>query len=184
MMNNKQAYVYTFTPNGGIKEYHGKFRKEKWDGNWMFDKDEGGYLTTVSPIEGLAFGFSVWFSEPNYEGAKKAFSERAEKLKDEYLAKAINQESHILKGHKRSKTDSVSKCPYCGKQFRMTTERYLSYYRAKDRGEEYAITQCRHCGKYFRYINVTPEYVRETGEPATLTMEAYQYRMRQKKYGF
>lgn len=21
-MNNKQAYVYTFTPNGGIKEYH------------------------------------------------------------------------------------------------------------------------------------------------------------------
>ena len=161
-MNNKQAYDYTFTPNGGIKEYHGKFRKEKWDGNWMFDKDEGGYLTTVSPIEGLAFGFSVWFSEPNYEGAKKAFSERAEKLKDEYLAKAISQESHILKGHKRS----------------------LSYYRAKDKGEEYAITQCRHCGRYFRYINVTPEYVRETGEPATLTMEAYQYRMRQKKYGF
>ncbi|MCR5704230.1 MAG: hypothetical protein K6G85_06370 [Eubacterium sp.] len=183
-MNNKKAYVYTFTPNGGIKEYHGKFRKEKWDGNWMFDKDEGGYLTTVSPIEGLAFGFSVWFSEPNYEGAKKAFSDRAEKLKDEYLAKAISQESHILKGHKRSKTDSALKCPYCGKQFRMTTKRYLSYYRAKDKGEEYAITQCRHCGKYFRYINVTPEYVRETGEPATLTMESYQYRMRQKKYGF
>lgn len=29
--------------------------------------------------------------------------------------------------YKRSKTDSVLYCPYCGRTFRMTTERYLHH---------------------------------------------------------
>lgn len=59
--------------------------------------------------------------------------------------------------YKRKKGDTALKCPYCGHQFRMTTERYLSQ---KDK-DGYAITDCKNCGKYFKYINVGAKYARE-----------------------
>ena len=97
---NMRAYVYTLTHNGGLKEYTGYFKSSKYDHCWMFIKDSGGYLTTVYPIEGTAYGQSIWFNTPNPEGAIKAFSERALRLKEEYTAKCINQERYILKQNK------------------------------------------------------------------------------------
>lgn len=97
-LTGTRAYVYTFTNIGGLKEYTGIFGGEKFDGNYMFYKDVGGYLTTVPPKEGVAFHRSIWFREPNPEAARKAFSDRAMRLKYEYLMKSIRQERDILKG--------------------------------------------------------------------------------------
>jgi len=92
------AYVYTLTKNGGLKEHHGTFRCPKdYSPCWVFDKDDGGYLTTVYNKEGVVYGQSVWFRSPNKEKARKLFSERAKRLKEEYLDKCIREEQWILK---------------------------------------------------------------------------------------
>ena len=67
----------------------------------------------------------------------------------------------VLK-YKRTKNDSPLYCPYCGKQFRMTLDRYLSYY--KQAPHE---TICRGCGKRFFYINIGAKYARENNISAT-----------------
>ena len=72
--------------------------------------------------------------------------------------------------YKRSKTDSVLYCPYCGRTFRMTTERYFASYRARDNGSGYALTKCNTCGKPFYFKNLTPESVR-SGARAILKLE-------------
>lgn len=97
-----EAYVYTLTRVGGLKEHHGTFRcpKDDYRPCWVFDKDDGGYLTSVYHKEGVVYGQSVWFREPNKEKARKLFSERALKLKEDYLNKCIREESWILKGEK------------------------------------------------------------------------------------
>ena len=95
-----EVYVYTMTPIGGLKEHHGVFGRPNCYNNrfWMFYKDKGGYLTHVPNREGMAYNKAVWFMQPNPEGALKAFSERARKLKEKYMAQAIDQEHLILKG--------------------------------------------------------------------------------------
>ena len=72
--------------------------------------------------------------------------------------------------YKRSKTDSVLYCPYCGRTFRMTTERYFASYRARDSGVGYALTNCNYCKKLFYFKNLMPETVR-SGARAILKLE-------------
>lgn len=70
----------------------------------------------------------------------------------------------------RSKTDSVLYCPYCGRTFRMTYERYRASYEAYRRHEQYALTDCKACKKKFWFWNITPEKVR-TGFKAVMKYE-------------
>lgn len=77
-----------------------------------------------------------------------------------------------MEKYKRSKTDSVLYCPFCGHGFRMTTARYFASYRAKDRGELYTETSCNYCAQVFYFRNITPESVR-AGHKAIITPEEY-----------
>lgn len=77
-----------------------------------------------------------------------------------------------MKKYKRSKTDSVLYCPFCGHGFRMTMERYFASYRARDRGESFTRTSCNHCAQVFYFRNITPEYVRN-GHKAILKPDEY-----------
>lgn len=72
--------------------------------------------------------------------------------------------------YKRSKTDSVLYCPYCGRSFRMTMERYFAQYKAQETEFKYALTSCNHCAKVFYFRNLTPESVR-SGARAILKYE-------------
>lgn len=94
-----EGYVYTLTRIGGLKEYHGTFGRISYKGR-MFYKDKGGYLTSAPVNEGEVFNSSVWFSERNMEGARKAFSERAERIREQYMDKCKQQEQYILKAKK------------------------------------------------------------------------------------
>lgn len=63
--------------------------------------------------------------------------------------------------YKRSKTDSVLYCPFCGHGFRMTMQRYFDTYKARDRGEAFTRTSCNYCAQVFYFRNITPESVRQ-----------------------
>ena len=76
-----------------------------------------------------------------------------------------------MERYKRSKTDSALYCPYCGRGFNMSYERYRAYSDAKRKGLRYAITACRACKKDFYFRNCTPQFVRETGIKAVMTLE-------------
>lgn len=80
----------------------------------------------------------------------------------------------------RTDHDSPLYCPYCGRQFRMTTERYLSYGRSKVDG--YALTECRHCGKKFRYKNISRATALKQGVRATFTLEEFERSRRMNLY--
>ncbi len=73
--------------------------------------------------------------------------------------------------YRRSKTDSASYCPYCGKGFNMNRDRYYALYEAHRDGKQYAVTSCKACHKYFYFMNCTPRYVRETGTRAVYKFE-------------
>lgn len=77
-----------------------------------------------------------------------------------------------MQKYKRSKTDSVLYCPFCGHGFRMTYERYFASYRARDRGELYTRTSCNYCAQVFYFRNLTPETVR-SGVRAILKPDEY-----------
>lgn len=62
--------------------------------------------------------------------------------------------------YKRSKTDSVLYCPFCGHGFRMTMERYFASYNARKRGELFTRTSCNYCAEVFYFRNIAPETVR------------------------
>lgn len=76
-----------------------------------------------------------------------------------------------MERYKRSKTDSVLYCPYCGRSFNMCYERYKACYDARRKGSKYAITSCRACRKQFYFRNLSPQYVRETGVRAVMKIE-------------
>ena len=95
-----EGYVYTLTRIGGLKEYHGTFGGITYKMTYKFYKDDGGFLTGVPINEGEVFNSSVWFSERNMEGARKAFSERAERIREQYMDKCKQQEQYILKAKK------------------------------------------------------------------------------------
>lgn len=81
--------------------------------------------------------------------------------------------------YKRTKSDSPLKCPYCGKQFRMTNDRYKTYYswtsglRGEDRIRKVYPTVCKKCGKIFKFRNISKAYANEINEPATFKMEDF-----------
>ena len=75
--------------------------------------------------------------------------------------------------YKRTKTDSVLYCPFCGHGFRMTMNRYLDSYKSLDRGEPYTRTSCNYCANVFYFRNITPDYVRQGYKPI-LTPEEYE----------
>lgn len=91
-----EGYVYTLTYNGGLKEHHGTFGRITYKGR-MFYKDKGGYLTSTPVNEGEVFNSTIWFSERNMEGARKVFSERAKRTRNQYMDKCVRQEHYILK---------------------------------------------------------------------------------------
>ena len=72
-----------------------------------------------------------------------------------------------MEKYKRSKTDSVLYCPYCGKTFRMTYDRYMAAFEAYRRRELYALTECKACHESLWFRNLTPEAVR-SGKRAVL----------------
>ena len=74
--------------------------------------------------------------------------------------------------YKRSKTDSVLYCPFCGHGFRMTMERYFASYKARDNGEDFTRTSCNYCASVFYFRNIMPESVRK-GFKAILKPEEY-----------
>lgn len=74
--------------------------------------------------------------------------------------------------YKRTKSDSPLKCPYCGKQFRMTMDRYLAY--SKKPLFKFNTTECKGCKKEFYYRNLSAAYVRETGKKAVMTKEEFE----------
>jgi hypothetical protein len=77
--------------------------------------------------------------------------------------------------YRRSKTDSASYCPYCGKGFNMNRDRYWALYDARKQGRQYGLTSCKACHKYFYFMNCTPKFVRETGVHAVLKFEEAPY---------
>ena len=94
------VYVYTINyKTGKITERYGLLsNRVKWDdAHQFFEKGTAHYLTNVSGKEGEPRGASIWFRKPNPEAAKKAFSDRARKMKQLYLDKAINEEHRIMK---------------------------------------------------------------------------------------
>ena len=96
----EEAYVYTLTRIGGLKEYHGKLGHITYKMTYQFYKDEGGYLTSVPINEGEVFNACVWFKERDIERARKAFSDRAEKIRNQLMDKCVKQEQLILKAKK------------------------------------------------------------------------------------
>ena len=70
--------------------------------------------------------------------------------------------------YKRTKNDSVLKCPYCGRQFTMNG-RALDY----QHEPKFDLNQgvCKHCGSSFFYVNVSAKYAREHGLVATYRIE-------------
>ena len=62
--------------------------------------------------------------------------------------------------YKRTKTDSVLYCPFCGHGFRMTMERYFASYRSRDNGDLFTTTSCNYCYQVFYFRNITPKSVR------------------------
>lgn len=79
--------------------------------------------------------------------------------------------------YKRTKSDSPLKCPYCGKQFTMNYQRYISYergdcwWKALTNTIPRSTTTCKGCGKEFRYRNISAKTAREYGIRATFKME-------------
>lgn len=65
-----------------------------------------------------------------------------------------------MERYKRTKSDSVLKCPYCEKQFNVGVFHDNKGYRA-----------CKGCGKTFYYINYSKAYCTKTGKKATYTIE-------------
>jgi len=57
-------------------------------------------------------------------------------------------------------------CPYCGKNFNMTYDRYMRYSHKPPFQPQRTI--CKHCGEWFWYRNITPKFERETGIKAVL----------------
>ena len=98
-LTGTKAYVYTLTKNGGFKEWHGTFRESKYGRCYIFDKDGGGYLTSVPEKEGVVYHSCIWYREPNPDQAKKEFSAKTLKIRDEMMEKCKRYEQYILKGN-------------------------------------------------------------------------------------
>lgn len=80
--------------------------------------------------------------------------------------------------YKRSKTDSVLYCPFCGHGFRMNMQRYFDTYKARDRGEAFTRTSCNYCAQVFYFRNIAPESVRQ-GFKAILKPDDYKLYMKE-----
>lgn len=65
-----------------------------------------------------------------------------------------------MERYKRTKSDSVLKCPYCGRQFNVGVFHENRDYKT-----------CKGCGKIFYYINYSKAYCDKTGKKATYTLE-------------
>ena len=68
--------------------------------------------------------------------------------------------------YKRKKGDTPFFCPYCGKETKMTNDRYLAYSHARNRGN-IPKTVCLGCEKVFYFMPYTAEYCRTHNTRAT-----------------
>ena len=91
-------YAYTLNyKTGRITERTGEF--ERWilhsGKTWMFREVIDGkptrkYLTSLSRCEGTVRGSTIWFFEPNMEGALNAFKEKSREMGKDYFNKSVN----------------------------------------------------------------------------------------------
>lgn len=65
-----------------------------------------------------------------------------------------------MERYKRTKSDSVLRCPYCGRQFNNGMYHPNRGYRI-----------CKGCNKEFYYINYSKAYCDKTGKKATYTLD-------------
>ena len=99
----QKVYLYTITyKTGKINERIGYLQDRHGVCGGFIFQEEGTrrYLTNAPLMEGVFRGASVWFLEPNLEGAKKVFEKKAYEMQKTYLDKFLLAEERSLPWNK------------------------------------------------------------------------------------
>ena len=102
-MESQFVYMYTITyRTGKINEKYGLLTNRIGANGgrvWIDSKNKNKYQTDCPLVEGEIRVASIWFLEPNLEGAKRAFEEKANEMRRLYFEKFLGAEERSFEKH-------------------------------------------------------------------------------------